>query len=234
MQAVCRERGFGLMSNRIKQILQVIEEVRRDFLNRSEFTSIKRMRREACDAVADRFGVDNSTVTDKFRRQLKPEVESTDDFDRLLEEWLRRDSGRLQSILLKHTADDSDTRRIKDYFAGISEPLDATVVEDETDQVPLASPMDEQRLMAIISQILADLKSNRRNSCFVDDLYRAYSWQGLDYQNEEIENALSFMSTQPFQIFQEQGENYVLTDDIEPILHKVELLARAFSKLEGQ
>jgi len=52
------------------------------------------------------------------------------------------------------------------------------------------------------------------------DIRMALVGQGCTYKIDDIENALKFLSTQPFSILQKQNDKYFLTDRIESILKK--------------
>ena len=86
-------------------------------------------------------------------------------------------------------------------------------------------------IIEIIAKILSDIKRIRKTSFSSQDLHNAYSWQGLNYELDEIENALKFLSEVPFNILQKQNDKYHLTGDIESILKKIGLLLQAFNKI---
>lgn len=98
------------MSARVDQIVAVLEEVwiRRALLGV--------FRERAVPVVAKHFGVETSTVHDKLVRQLKPDVGSSVDFDRLLVRWLGGDGEPLRQVLLRHALDRSDEMRIETFF----------------------------------------------------------------------------------------------------------------------
>jgi len=96
------------------------------------------------------------------------------------------------------------------------------------------STIDQEKLIEIVSKILSDIKLTRKTSFSSQELYIAYSWQGLNYESDEIENALKFLSVAPFGIVEKQNAEYFLTDDIETILKKIGLLLQAFNKIGGQ
>ena len=110
------------MSQRIEQILEVVEEVRENFLNQTGPRSASRMRVRAVASVADRRGIANQTVLDKFIRQLQPDIEVAADFDKLLEDWLVHDSDELKDIILKHKSDRRDVELINNAFYKAPEP----------------------------------------------------------------------------------------------------------------
>ena len=110
------------MSQRIEQILEVIEEVRKQFQNATGYQSVSHMRIRAVASVANRRGIANQTVLDKFIRQLQPDIKVAADFDRCLEDWLSHDSPELKNITLKHKSDYQDVGLIDKVFCQAPEP----------------------------------------------------------------------------------------------------------------
>lgn len=110
------------MSQRIEEILEVIEEVDTESQNTTGYRSVKRMRCRAVAIVANRRGIRDQTVLDKFIRQLRPHINFADEFDKLLEDWLVHDSDELKNILLKHTSDLRDVELINNAFFKPPEP----------------------------------------------------------------------------------------------------------------
>jgi hypothetical protein len=96
--------------------------------------------------------------------------------------------------------------------------------------IPL-STIDQEKLIEIVAKILSDIKLARKTSCSSRGLYDAYSWQGLNYGPDEIENALKFLSVAPFSVLQKQNGEYSLTNDIGSTLKKIGLLLQAFNKI---
>lgn len=88
-----------------------------------------------------------------------------------------------------------------------------------------------KRLIEIVAKILSGIKFTGKTSFSSRELYIAFSWQGLNYEPDEIENALKFLSVAPFSILQKQNDEYSLTGDIEYILKKIGLLLQAFNKM---
>jgi len=93
------------------------------------------------------------------------------------------------------------------------------------------STIDQEKLIEIVAKILSDITLTRTTSFSVLELHIAYSWQGFNYESDEIENALKFLSVAPFSVLQKQDDNYSLTGDIEFILKKIGLLLQAFNKI---
>ena len=93
------------------------------------------------------------------------------------------------------------------------------------------STFDQEKFIEIVAKILSDIKLTRKNNFSSRDLRNAYSWQALNYESDDIEKALNFLSTVPFNILQKQNDEYSLTSDIESILKKIGLLLEAFHKI---
>lgn len=104
------------MSRRIEEILEILEEVRDNFRSSYSGGSIKALRSQADASVAARRGIDRTTVSNKYRRELKPEIDGTPDFDQKLEDWLVFGSDGLRSIMIKHTSDPADRELIDRFF----------------------------------------------------------------------------------------------------------------------
>ncbi|TKJ46861.1 hypothetical protein CEE34_06795, partial [Candidatus Aerophobetes bacterium Ae_b3a] len=92
------------------------------------------------------------------------------------------------------------------------------------------STIDQEKLIEIVAKILSDVKLTRKTSFSSRELHTAYLWQGLNYESDEIEKALKFLSVAPFSVLQMQNDEYSLTGDIESILKKIGLLLQAFNK----
>jgi len=104
------------MSARIKQIIEVIKEVRDNFRIRRMHGSLRNMRIDAMHSVAARREIEYRSVEDKCVRQLKPEISTVKDFDKLIEDWLNNDSNTLKDIILKHRSDSRDDELINNTF----------------------------------------------------------------------------------------------------------------------
>lgn len=103
------------MSQRIEEILEVLLEVRNKYYQAPN-ASIRLLRISANNIVADRRKVRPWTVSDKYVRQLKPEIKGTECFDRLLREWLINGSTELEQALCKHRSDNKDLQAISIFF----------------------------------------------------------------------------------------------------------------------
>ncbi len=102
------------MSKKIYQIIEVINKVKKSY--NGDPYSISRLRQKAENIVGSRLGIYHSTVSDKFRRGLEPDIWGTGDFDRLLKEYFCEKSDRLKNILLKHGSDSEDKSIIEEFF----------------------------------------------------------------------------------------------------------------------
>ncbi|GAI48237.1 unnamed protein product, partial [marine sediment metagenome] len=94
------------------------------------------------------------------------------------------------------------------------------------------STIDQEKLIEIVAKIFSDIKLTRKDSFSSQELHIHYSWQRLNYEYDEIEDALKFLSVSPFSVLQKQNDKYSLTGDIETILKKIGLLLQAFNKIE--
>lgn len=127
-------------------------------------------------------------------------------------------------ILQNHTIYPYEVNRIVEILF----ESDKTIITPE--DIP-PSTVDQQKLIEIVAKILADIKLTRKTSFSSRELHIAYSWQRPNYESDEIENALKFLSVAPFSILQKQNDEYSLTGDIETILKKIGLLLQAFNKI---
>lgn len=106
------------MSRRIDEILEVLTEVAHLRVHGGASKSATELRREACNVVGERRHILPTTVSDKFRRQLSPQIRGTQDFDRAITEWLRKQPNQLRSALDAHAVSDRDRNRIRAFFQG--------------------------------------------------------------------------------------------------------------------
>lgn len=100
------------MSSRIEEILEVVREAQSLHASGHPCRPISELRRNAVVAVARRRHVTTNTIADKFVRQLRPEVQGTAGFDRLLEEHLQKSSAALRNVLIAHATGRDDELRI--------------------------------------------------------------------------------------------------------------------------
>jgi hypothetical protein len=96
------------------------------------------------------------------------------------------------------------------------------------------STIDQEKLIDIVAKTITILKNFEKANIptfSANNIRIALLGQGVNYDVDEIENALKFLSVVPFNILQMQNDEYSLTGDIESILKKVGLLLQAFSKI---
>lgn len=127
-------------------------------------------------------------------------------------------------LLQNHTIYPYETSRIIDI---LFLPDKAIITSND---IP-SSTIDQEKLVEITSKILSDIKLTNKFSFTSRELFSAYSWQNLNYEPDEIERALEFLSTVPFNILQKRDNEYSLTSDIKIILKKIGLLLEAFNKI---
>ena len=104
------------MSARIGQIIEIVEEARDQCRGNRPHGSVSQIRLKAVRSVALRRGITTKSVSDKFIRQLKPEVSSTAQFDAFLKDWLFNGSMELRDITLNHAIDMQDRQLIASAF----------------------------------------------------------------------------------------------------------------------
>ena len=104
------------MSDRISEILEVLRIVRGSYRQGMSDGVLRNLRMDAVDSVAHSRGIDSTTVSDKFRRQLKPDISGTREFDVALQGWLRSGDGRLKAALVKHSVSVDDQRAVRYFF----------------------------------------------------------------------------------------------------------------------
>lgn len=117
------------MSARIGQIIEVVEEVRSKCHGVAPHGSISQIRIDAVRSVAGRRDITTNSVSDKFIRQLSPDVNSTTEFDNLLRGWLVEGSTALKDVVLKHAIDSHDRQLIASAFH-IASPQDTFLSEE--------------------------------------------------------------------------------------------------------
>jgi hypothetical protein len=103
------------MSERISEILEVLNEIAKQYTPGMSATRITRLRIEAMQRVARSRSIEATTVSDKFRRQLRPSINGTPEFDKALYAWLNSGSNRLQ-VALESGAAPSDQPSIRSFF----------------------------------------------------------------------------------------------------------------------
>ena len=108
------------MSAQIEQILEVIDGINAYRKGKVSLYAIKEARQKAVKDVAKNRNIRDQSVRDKLIRKLQPEVSSVGQFDSLLFACLTEDSSELREVLLNHSVDSSDRKRISEAFTRAS------------------------------------------------------------------------------------------------------------------
>jgi len=109
---------------------------------------VERLRTEALKLIGAELGIDSSTVSDKYRRQLKPEMYGTMAFDRALYEWLKGKSGLLKEVLLRHALTSADRRQVEEAFS--------LGVPNTPYAIDLEQPESPERAKLVVYRVLRD------------------------------------------------------------------------------
>ena len=104
------------MSQRISEILSVLGTIRAGYRPGMSNRSLRDLRMNAVDQVAENLGIVSTTVSDKFRRQLHPDITGTKQFDMAVQEWVGINGTKLRSALLKHSIDLEDEQAVRAFF----------------------------------------------------------------------------------------------------------------------
>ena len=191
------------MSKRIIHIIDVIKKMRDDYHSRSAQSSIRDIRRNATKSIAARWEITIQTVEDKYNRQLRPDIKTTEEFDHIMEDWLVNNSGTLKAILHKHSVDSGDTVLIDETFSNTSE--EDGLLGDEFDYNPISDEFKEgkKRLKLHLSR--------ERNRSLVNDAKAKWLQEGCgDIKCHICE--FSFLQT-----YEERGRGFIEAHHIIPI-----------------
>ena len=146
-----------------------------------------------------------------------------------------RETAKKRGVLLIET--ESICRILQNHATYPYEPNHVVEILFKSDK-DVITPKDippsticQEKLIEIVAKILSDIKLTRKTSFSSQELHSAYSWQRLNYESDEIENALKFLSVAPFSILQKQNDEYSLIGDIESILKKIGILLQAFNEI---
>jgi hypothetical protein len=110
------------MSKKIKQIIDVLLYIK----NHYKGYDITTTRRDADKFVARKYGINERTVVDKYRRQLKDKHGNdlgTQNFDYLLKKWLTSDDQELKNTILKYCDDEKDKLVVLNFFGDAKDVL---------------------------------------------------------------------------------------------------------------
>ena len=108
------------MSKRISEILEVITETKNHYSGQS-LESIRKARIAAEKYTTSLHQLKtNTTISDKYGRQLKPHINNVPEFDTALQRYFSEGDMGLRDILLVHAIDSNDRKAIRDLFTSPS------------------------------------------------------------------------------------------------------------------
>lgn len=110
------------MTDRIEQIVSVVRRVLDGYSPGMTFEKVRDLRIDALNIVAAELGIQYTTVSNKYRRGLVPDIEGTHEFDVALYEWVSSSSERLKSILLKHSLTEQDRVEVSKLLGKLEPP----------------------------------------------------------------------------------------------------------------
>lgn len=110
------------MSAKIEQIVEVIEGVRDAFRVSPSTKNVASYRLQAIKAIAVRRNITAQSVNDKFIRKCRPDINTLNEFDMLMQRWLLDGSKDLRLTLLKHASDARDRELVNNALYLASEP----------------------------------------------------------------------------------------------------------------
>lgn len=107
------------MSSRIEQVLEVLKGVKEEYLENQSQHPVSSLRLKAVQQVASKREITNNSVSDKYIRQLKPDIQNTDDFDKCLSDWLIKGDNKIRRILLSRAVSKNDKDYINHFFENL-------------------------------------------------------------------------------------------------------------------
>ena len=116
------------MSDRIEDILDVVNYVAERYQKGMSEEQVSRFRIEALNDVAKRRAILTSSVSNKYRRELQPAIKGTQAFDRVLFQYLDSRQMTLR-LALQQNATASDLERIDAVFG--AQFVDTESLEDQ-------------------------------------------------------------------------------------------------------
>lgn len=114
------------MGDQFVDIVMIAYETKRESQRAGTNVAIAELRRDAVIAYAEtqftagrykNLESARNTLHDAVTRRLQPDVGSIEDFDKLLNGWLRKGSGRLAKVLRKHARTAQHRELIRLFFA---------------------------------------------------------------------------------------------------------------------
>jgi hypothetical protein len=105
------------MSKRITQLIYLLEFIKDDF---TKDRPVQKIRKEAAKFLADKYGLMSyDTVQDKYIRQIKDKEGKnlgTENFDRLINNWIMEGDTELKDMILRHCIDKNDEQLVYNFF----------------------------------------------------------------------------------------------------------------------
>lgn len=126
------------MSARIETTLAVLERVRDRHRKGMSSAELRRLRTAAVNDVASDRGVASTTVSNKYRREMRPDLDGTSEFDEVVRAWLFEGSNELERILRKHAVTHRDLTEIDEFFS--SRSFDTSSFEQSRSKAPDPEP----------------------------------------------------------------------------------------------
>ena len=142
------------MSKRIDQVIEVLTDIRVQY-QKNPSLPIRKLRRDASQAVAKQRSIRQPTVEDKSLRQLNPPIDTMRDFDYRVEKWLHLGDNTLKGILDYHTISEQDWENVQRLF----NTEDFLPTPEAFD---IAESLQPQRIQENTYRILRDTALSRR------------------------------------------------------------------------
>lgn len=113
------------MGDQFVDLVMIAAEAREQRKKARSFVAPADLRRDAIRALAERehnsgrfknLESAERTLHDACTQRLKPDIQSIEDFDHLLEKWLRGDGAPLSELLKRHARKDQHRALIRVFF----------------------------------------------------------------------------------------------------------------------
>lgn len=218
------------MSSRIEQVLEVLKEVKEEYLKNQSQHPISSLRKTAVHQVATRRNITQNSVADKYIRQLKPHIQKTDDFDKFLSSWLVKGDDKIQQILLTRTVTQEDKDYINKFFDNLPVMSPKSVVPNEQIEIengkeaivyPEESPSISTYLEGNSKRISVNVYE--RNPKAKKDCIAVYgtacSVCGFRFQEHYGEIGKEFIHVHHLEMISTLGTNYIIDPaaDLRPV-----------------
>jgi len=116
---------MGLQRDRVTDVLEVLEIIKKTKENRIKYINITEARKLAVNIIAEkefnsgRYKNHQSalnTIHDALARRLRPDIKNISNFDKLVEKWFYNNSMELKDVLLGHSLDSVQSSKVKKFF----------------------------------------------------------------------------------------------------------------------